>query len=419
VRNEAPDRSGFDAREPQLLLLCARTRLEEEPAHRLRRLLQRPLAWERVLALSDRHHVSALLYHHLSSTAPEHVPPEILAGLRSRYLHLAARNMRIVGRALPLLEALEEAGAPAAVWKGPALAYSVYPSPELRTFTDLDLVIRRQDVPAVRRVMEDQGYRPRENTAAPDDEVFARGSENVTMVHEESVTVVDVHWGAAKRYQSRAMDAGDLWERGRPLALAGRAIRAVPPGDMLPALCAHGAKHGPFPWPTLKWVTDIEAILRTGSDTDWDELMARVEGAGIRRMFLLGIELARQLLEAPLPRSLSDRIDGEPAIPRLVHPIRTRILERQPELFSFQDRLGFDLAIRERRLDRVRYLGSRLVAPSERDVANHPDASPLLRIPLRLFRLGREYLLSPSRGKDLLTGGSADPTRPSGPSGRG
>ena len=422
--NTAPHASQPLSPEVRVLLLCARTHLDGAARGHLQERVSGPLDWGLLLDLANRHHISTLLHHHLSTLDPGTVPPRVERALESRRVRLVARTMGILAEALPVLEALEAAGAPAAIWKGPALAHQAYPRPELRIFTDLDLVVRLQDVETARRVLEGRGYRASDETAASDDEVFGRRAGAVRMVGQGKIAPVDLHWGSA--HPSRPMDCERLWEEARsvplgsprahggplahggapavgsPLGPGGASLRAVPPVSQIPGLCAHGAKHGPYPWPKLKWVTDLEAILRT-SDAGWCSVLEQAEETGHRRMTLLGIRLARDLLGAPVPAELEAAIAADPALPDLVDTVRARLLHVAPLPLPLGERFRFDLRMRERTRDRVTYLVARTLTPSERDIASAPRSRPVLRIPRRLGRLALRYLFAPSRARTVPT----------------
>jgi hypothetical protein len=130
-------------------------------------------------------------------------------------------------------------------------------------------------------------------------------------------------------------------------------------------------------------------------------------------MLLLGLCLARDLLDAPLPGEVVEELARDPVVASLALSIRTRILSPRTAAFSFSERLRFDFAVRERGRDRLAYGVARLLTPSDRDLVATPPALRILRVPIRLFRLAGRYLLNPSRGKAFLLG-TDDRSDPSG-----
>src|SRR6266516_928713 len=68
--------------EEQLLLSCARTRMDPENEARIRTLLREGLDWDLLLRQASEHAVRPLLYWQLSRTSPEAVPATVLGQLR-------------------------------------------------------------------------------------------------------------------------------------------------------------------------------------------------------------------------------------------------------------------------------------------------------------------------------------------------
>ena len=64
--------------EAELLLCCARTRMDSEKAARIRVLLQHDIDWEYLFRTASEHGIAPLLYRHLNAICPEAVPKETL-----------------------------------------------------------------------------------------------------------------------------------------------------------------------------------------------------------------------------------------------------------------------------------------------------------------------------------------------------
>ena len=69
-----------------------------------------------------------------------------MAYLNRVFLYAAARAMRSGRQIQVVVDALEAAGIPSVLLKGPALARTVYPDPALRQSVDIDLLVRPGDV---------------------------------------------------------------------------------------------------------------------------------------------------------------------------------------------------------------------------------------------------------------------------------
>lgn len=396
-------------RERELVHLCARLALEGEARERATELLARRLDWETVLKWAGYHHVMPLLYWHVIDLDHDDVDTEVLEDLRTRSRGIAARNLNLTLELISILGSLEAAGAPGVIWKGPALAYALYPSPELRTFLDLDIILRPEDRHRARTVLNERGYRAPTDAFLDENELFGKGSHDATLWNPETGISVDLHWGLVPRYRAPVADFRLLWSQSTSCTVLGSELRVLEPGIHLLALCAHGAKHAPFPWPALKWITDVEAYLRTYPPEWWGPVLERARKEGCLRMVLLGLALAEDVLGAPLPRVVSVALDRQSRARGLVSGIRRRILNPQGTSFPLGERVAFDLAVRERWRDRVAYRAMRLFTPSPRDLApGRRTSSRLSVVAMRLLRLGRTYLLRPRALRTLLRGSESD-----------
>ena len=79
--------------ETQLLLACARTRLEAETTERIRGLIQHGIDWPSLITQAGYHGVAPLLYHSLQATCPEAVPTSVMAQLQQFFQANALHNL--------------------------------------------------------------------------------------------------------------------------------------------------------------------------------------------------------------------------------------------------------------------------------------------------------------------------------------
>ena len=105
------------------------------------------MAWTGTICsvLRGRHGLVSLLYYQLSTICPESVPGALLNRLKTRFQANLAHNLFLTAELLKLLSLFENHGIPAVPFKGPVLASSVYGNLSLREFSDLDILIHRED----------------------------------------------------------------------------------------------------------------------------------------------------------------------------------------------------------------------------------------------------------------------------------
>jgi hypothetical protein len=152
-----------------------------------------------------------------------------------------------------VLAALDERGVEALILKGTALAYDLFPAPELRPRSDTDLLIARDDLPALRDAMLALGFV--ENSSSGDE----HGLRQAVFTRAPGM-VYDVHWSATN---VPAFDAAlrfdDVRTRAISLPGLGPHARGLSHVDALLLACIHRIAHH-HDSDRLIWLVDIELL---------------------------------------------------------------------------------------------------------------------------------------------------------------
>ncbi len=369
--------------EAELLLCCARTAMDAERAERIRQLLQEDLNWDYLLQAALKRRVMPLLYWHLNASGPEAVLDGHLDIFRAYIHHIVRHNLLLTAELCRILSLFEAHGISAIPFKGPVLAAILYGNLALRQFGDLDILVRKQDVLSAKDLLVAQGYRCQRERTWEDRLVHGNGS------------IVDLHWGIAPGYFSFPLDPEHLWERAKPLSLGGTTALTLSPEDLLLILCVHGAKHC---WKRLKWICDVAELLRVHEGVDWEEVMAAARTLGSWRMLCLGLFLAHDLLGAPLPREVWQRVQADHTVKALASQVREQLYQEvntQPLFLEASTRL-FHLRMRERLRDRIQYC-LRYFPRYYLRSATSPNAADQEFLPLRPSFSFLHYLIRPFR----------------------
>ena len=162
-------------------------------------------------------------------------------------------------------------------------------------------------------------------------------------------------------------------------------VRTLSPEDLLLILCVHGAKHL---WSQLGWISDVAELVRGHPSADWPWLLAEARALGSERMLLLGLFLARDLLDAPLPEAVRPALRADRVVESLAGQVVERLFGRPRGAAGVLESALFHLRAREHVRDRLRY-GVRLA------MTTTPGDWALLPLPVRLFPL--YWLLRPIR----------------------
>ena len=394
------DHSDF-SNEAALVLCCATTAATPSRTARASELVARVHSWDRVVGIAKQHAVLPLLHRYLNLECRDAIPEEALGKLRTQWQLTILYNRHLTAELVRLMGLLEAAGTPAVTFKGPVLAAMAYGSIELRQFSDLDILVRQTDLPRIAEILTAEGYLSphtrREGLATGyfqecEDAFFAA----------RGMGAVDVHWNITPRAFRFAPGEDVLWRRAHAVDLKFGTVTAIAPEDLLLYLCVHAAKHG---WITLSSICDVAETIRARPGIALMEILDEATALGSRRMFLTGICLAHELLDAPIPANVVEIARGDRAAQALASRVASQLFSG-----SAQGRTDFDpwevpLRSIEGARARMRYIVRRMLAPTMGDYELIPLPTSLFPLywVIRPFRMAAQY------GPRLLRGPSNSP----------
>ena len=122
LKDSGPFKSVAARPENELLLLCARVRVGEDEASRIKGLAAGALDWDYLFRLAQRHAVLPLLHRSISEHARDAAPQTFRQKLREKFRENATRNLLLAGELVRIARLFESEGVPVLAYKGPALA---------------------------------------------------------------------------------------------------------------------------------------------------------------------------------------------------------------------------------------------------------------------------------------------------------
>ena len=373
----------------RILLGLARVEIPGDLGPELSRLLARVEDWDELVDAATWHGVDTLLWRHLPDLGVS-APDPVAEALRSRYLATARRNLYLSVELVRVLKALEEEGIRSLPFKGPVAA-APYGNPALRAFGDVDVVVHKRDLRKALDVLEGMRFEP----WTDDLEGMLRdpAQYGVPMQREEGDVCVDLHWGFAWGWFGRTLDFDSLWNRSRFLELAGTSVRVFSDEDQMLHMAMHGCKHGPVPWAKLKWITDMAELIRARAPDAFDGLPERSRRLGAGGILAFSLALVRDFHGTPVPPALERHIDVYPAAHAHLPWVTKALLTHGAGDTELGPEVQFNLALRERRVDRWLYSWRRVTTPRARDreAVPLPNSLHFLYPYVRLGRLGLRY----------------------------
>lgn len=256
---------------------------------------------ERVVAAAEAHGVVGCVHRSLAPVV-DAARFEALAGAYRQAVDLHVRALGDLARLAPRLDAL---GAPWLVVKGPVLAEAYYRRPDLRTYSDLDVVVPGAALGDVLSVVESDGGRLLDHNWR----LLREQGAGELLLRLRHGTLLDLHWQlfnlpAVRRTFATPM--ADVLERGRPVRVGGVAVHTLDATDTLVHLGAHGTLAGGH---RLVWLKDLERVIATEA-APWDEVVARARAWGTGPAVALALSRARRILGVPVPAGVPEALAG-------------------------------------------------------------------------------------------------------------
>jgi len=227
------------------------------------------------LSRSQYYGVQALLHEQLANARDW--PREILETIRRNTIRDAMWELRHRLVIETVLESLAEIGVQPVLFKGTALAYSLYASPALRTRGDTDLIIPAESRSDVEAALVRLGLTRDFSISG---EYISYQASYVSRPKSGGTHGLDLHWKISNsELLSRLFSYDELRESATPLpALSARALATDLPHALLIA-CMHRGLHRQVPYyidgvahlggNRLIWIYDIHLLACAMSELQW------------------------------------------------------------------------------------------------------------------------------------------------------
>lgn len=375
--------------EKRLLVACARTSVPAATIERMRGLAARPLDWEFVISAAAENSIMPLVARQLSAHAAGLVPAPILERIAGAARANTLRCLALTGELLHVLGEFQREGIEAIPYKGPVLAAQAYGDVALREYEDLDIVLRHRDAAKAHEVMQALGYEARYP--------WIHSSKAASLVPGEynyrektRGIIVELHTEQTMRHFPVQANLDALSRRLITVGVSGHEVRTFCVEDLLPILCVHGAKDY---WERIVWVADIAELAQRPAGLDWDTMLRRAEELKAERMLRVGLALATELLEAPLPPGVAARVAADGIACAVAKGLAVRLLERESRRMEGAAIFRFRRNMVAGRAMGWRYAWRLALAPAETDwqAMQLPRGLAPLYVPLRPLFLLRKY----------------------------
>ncbi len=245
---------------------------------------------EKLKEMADRELLSPLFYHRIKA-AGIHSYDNVLPPLKDVYLRNTARNTLLLRQLKTLNARSGREGIRPIVLKGAALAASVYDGPGLRLMTDVDVLVRPEDIGRMRAVMEHNGMHPLNGGADPSG-MYAIKSHIVPYQSADDTLSLEVH---TRLLDDRFMQFPDIdaFDNTRGVTWDNETFLVLGPVQSFLYTLYHVTIHHNFSF-RLRDIVDLSYLIARG-DIAPDEIISSIASKGAAGLLMPVVDTALAL----------------------------------------------------------------------------------------------------------------------------
>lgn len=186
--------------------------------------------------------------------------------------------------------------------KGIALAKELLNDPGVRESSDIDLLVKSDDVRQAVSVLESMGFRCEPDPTKLPNEILLQVAKDLYLWHDQYPFRIELHWKMFEVNKIMLQTTEQLVELSPKTSFMGVVYSSLSPENLLIYLCLHGTKHL---WFRLKWILDIHLwLVKYHEQVDGYQLLELLKKNGVESAVLQGIFLSHRLFHSPLPSGI-------------------------------------------------------------------------------------------------------------------
>lgn len=389
--------------EIEILLLCARSKMDKDKISRIRTLCKEKIDWGYLVSVARINKMVQLLYVHINSICSEQVPKIFLNYLREYSYNSTKSNLYLTKELCKLTDLFDANDIQVIPYKGPTLAISLYNNLALREFSDLDILVHKKDFPKIKNILLQERFYSEHDMTPTQERAYLKYYCEYGFDRDDRKRDIhlEIHFGFLNKYFSLPIEPSGLWDRCERICFENRNILNPSPENLLLILCIQGAKNC---WDVLRSICDVSELINVRKDINWEYVINTATKAGVRQMLFLGLYLANNLLQSEVPEEVLQKMGPAKRIKALAEKVYERLFGPPKGEIGIAETILFQLKVRDRLIDKIKYFIRFAITPSFGDWKSFdlPTYLSFVYYFIRPIRLLKQVLFKMFRLKRLL-----------------
>ncbi len=261
--------------------------------------------WRQLFDSAYMHGVFPLVYDTLKKHR-DMLSSDVLDTFKLRNLEIAQSNMLMTSELLRIVKLFDQFNIPYITLKGPVLSQIIHGDTIHRQFTDLDILVSRDNMQKVSQILLDHGYKTLHPIAFLSNKALLNIGKDFTFQHIESKTLVEMHWSLFLNAQIEKSKINLFSDNNIVVNIKKTSVKTLALEHLLIYLCLHGSKHL---WERISWIVDIDRLIRAHDDINWEYIQTMIKQMQIENMFYLGLSLSRAYFKTDVPSEVVFKIN--------------------------------------------------------------------------------------------------------------
>lgn len=276
------------------------------------------LDWDRVVAVGLKNRMQVLVADVFRATGVMAcLSPGAQAELDAAVAKYADNAARLGQDLRRYLQQAARRGQAVVVLKGLWLSLKIYGNMAMRPGSDIDVLLRREDIPEALAILEEEMDYGRWWRPLLDDRYYARHHLHQQRCNHDRSIWFEPHWALDHPYTRLTIDYDGLMDRTTAGELWGEPAREMSLPDLLISLAVHLVKHAVY-LPAvsdrpdlprliladgmLMYFLDVaEVVKQHGDEIDWQLALALAQEGGVVDILGSVLRVCRDCLAAPVP----------------------------------------------------------------------------------------------------------------------
>jgi len=287
--------------EHKLILLTARLNTNSHIQQKIKKLLNNPIDWHKIINISNQHQILPFLYYNLNRLKfSNNILQDIFAEMKNCYYSNLNKNLILENEISLILELTNREGVSIIPFKGFALLQTLYHNHGLRIMVDVDILTKEKDFQKVKDILKQLGYHEKIEELTPEEccqkyqyvAVFSK-----TFLPNQSL-FIEIHRTIALPRPYK-LNIPHLWQRTQEKTINSQKLLCLSSEDTFLSLSLHLRRHTRrLP---LKSIVDIAGFLNAnGKMLNWPYIIKSSKDNRIVTTVFFSLYIAKELFEAPI-----------------------------------------------------------------------------------------------------------------------